>query len=125
MLARAWDVDSALGGGAERFGEIGRQVLNADSAHLAVLNGLLHHGRRHCNRHRQVDTDTATGRRDDGSVDPEKAAVGGDPRITGITRVIRQVISLLQQSPLALPARPFSAVKADDEAQKPRWPPQR
>lgn len=62
MLARAWDVDSALGSGAERFGEIGRQVLNADtgpsSAHLAVLNGLLHHGRRHCNRHRQVDTDT-------------------------------------------------------------------
>lgn len=29
--ARAWDVDSALGGGAERFGEIGRQVLNADT----------------------------------------------------------------------------------------------
>lgn len=29
----------------------------------------------------------ATGRRDDGSVDPEKAAIGGDPRIAGITRV--------------------------------------
>lgn len=77
---------------AERFGQVGCQVLDGDAdaaaPDFAMLDQLLHHPRCHCDWNRKANTDIAAGRRDDGSVDANEQPVRGDQRTSRVAGLI-------------------------------------